>query len=212
MSFYCCVCLLKRQNKHIHVLKIQKEQLSRATVQLFSRRFIGVTVFLLEWNRETQFLYLNQIKFSIKKVFIAWIVKLSSLRIVLSRCQLFVLSNSSVYVEGPGGHASRYSIKWLTENTYQEVKRKTVQPRILWNTDIYKNANIASAKWDTFMKCDAELKAFLQIHLLYGIAFVDGVPATVEATEALCERVSLIRYVYASCYTFIVRSHFHKAP
>lgn len=123
-----------------------------------------------------------------------------------------MLSNSSVYVEGPGGHVSRYSIKWLTENTYQEVKRKTVQPRILWNTDIYKNANIASAKWDTFMKCDAELKAFLQIYLLYGIAFVDGVPATVEATEALSERVSLIRYVYASCYTFIVRSHFHKVP
>lgn len=137
---------------------------------------------------------------------------MSSLRIVLSQCQLFVLSNSSVYVEGPGGHVSRYSIKWLTENTYQEVKRKTIQPRILWNTDIYKNANIASAKWDTFMKCDAELKAFLQIYLLYGIAFVDGVPATVEATEALSERVSLIRYVYASCYTFIVHNHFHKAP
>lgn len=124
--------------------------------------------------------------------------KLSDLRITLSQCHLctlFVLNNCSVYAEGPSGHVSRYSIKWLTENTFQRVKQRSVQPRILWNTDIYKNANIASAKWDTFMKSDDELKAFLQIYLLYGIAFVDDVPATVEATEDLSQRVSLIRYV-----------------
>lgn len=115
-------------------------------------------------------------------------------------------------MEGPDGHVSRYSIMWLTENAFQEVKRRTVQPRILWNTDIYKNANIASAKWDTFMKSDDELKAFLQTYLLYGIAFVDDVPATVEDTEALSQRVSLIRCVYPFCYTFIVCSHCHKAP
>lgn len=130
----------------------------------------------------------------------------------VSNLTIILANNSSVYMEGPGGHVSSYSIQWLTENTYQAVKRRTVQPRILWNSDIYKNANIASAKWDTFMKSDAELKAFLQIYLLYGFAFVDGVPATVEATEALSQRVGLIRYVYASCYTFIVRCHFHKAP
>lgn len=110
-------------------------------------------------------------------------------------------------MEGPGDHVSRYSIKWLNENTYQDVKRRTVQPRILWNTDIYKNANIASAKWDTFMQSDDDLRAFLQTYLLYGIAFVDDVPATVEDTEALSQRVSLIRYFYAVCYTFL-----HKAP
>lgn len=124
-----------------------------------------------------------------------------------------MLNNCSVYAKGPGGHVSRYSIKWLTENTFQEVKRRSVQPRILWNTDIYKNANISSAKWDTFIKSDDELKAFLQTFLLYGIAFVDDVPVTVEATEALSQRVSLIRYVNTFItHLFIVRSHFHKAP
>lgn len=113
----------------------------------------------------------------------------------------------SFYVEGPGGHVSRYGIKWLTENSYQEVERRTVQPRILWNKDVYTNANIASAKWDTFMKSDDELKTFLQNYLLYGIAFVDDVPATVEATEAVSQRVSLIRFVYA----LILHSNFHSA-
>lgn len=98
-------------------------------------------------------------------------------------------------MEGPDGHVSRYSLEWLTENSYQEVKQRTVQPRILWNRDIYKNAHIASAKWDTFMESDNELKTFLHNYLLYGIAFVDDVPATVEATEAVSRRVSLIRYL-----------------
>lgn len=89
---------------------------------------------------------------------------------------------------------SKYSLSWLAENSYEGKKQSSVQPRILWNSDVYKQANIPSAKWDTFMSSDEELKRFLQNYLLYGIAFVDGVPATVEATEAVTQRVSLIRY------------------
>ncbi|XP_044227468.1 trimethyllysine dioxygenase, mitochondrial isoform X2 [Thunnus albacares] len=93
----------------------------------------------------------------------------------------------------PGGHVSKYSLGWLAENSYERQKQMTVQPRVLWNSDIYTKANISSAKWDKFMSCDDELKKFLQSYLLYGIAFVDDVPATVEATEAVTQRVSLIR-------------------
>lgn len=89
---------------------------------------------------------------------------------------------------------SKYSLGWLAENSYEEKEQATVQPRILWNADIYKNADIPSAKWDKFMSCDSELKKFLQNYLLYGIAFVDDVPTTVEATELVTQRVSLIRY------------------
>lgn len=108
---------------------------------------------------------------------------------------LIVASNNifHVCISGPDGHVSRYSLSWLAENSYERKKQSTVQPRILWNSDIYKNANIPSAKWDTFMSCDDELKKFLQSYLLYGIAFVDDVPATVEATEAVSQRVSLMR-------------------
>ncbi|TWW74971.1 trimethyllysine dioxygenase, mitochondrial [Takifugu flavidus] len=120
------------------------------------------------------------------------------------RPQSASVEEDRLVITWPGGHVSSYSFKWLTENSYQEVKRKTVQPRILWNKDVYENANIASAKWDTFMKSDDELKTFLQNYLLYGIAFVDDVPATVEATEAVSQRVSLIRettYGKMWCFT-----------
>lgn len=70
-----------------------------------------------------------------------------------------------------------------------------MQPRILWNADIYSSAKVPAASWDKFMNCDEELKNFLNNFLLYGIAFVEGVPPTLEATEIATERVSLIRSV-----------------
>ncbi|CAB1442192.1 unnamed protein product [Pleuronectes platessa] len=101
------------------------------------------------------------------------------------------------------GHVSKYSLNWLAQNSYERKKQSTVQPRILWNSDIYKNKNVPSAKWEKFMSCDEELKQFLQHYLLYGIAFVDDVPATVEATEAVSKRVSLIRETtYGGMWSF----------
>ncbi|XP_053298415.1 trimethyllysine dioxygenase, mitochondrial [Pleuronectes platessa] len=101
------------------------------------------------------------------------------------------------------GHVSKYSLNWLAQNSYERKKQSTVQPRILWNSNIYKNKNVPSAKWEKFMSCDEELKQFLQNYLLYGIAFVDDVPATVEATEAVSKRVSLIRETtYGGMWSF----------
>uniref|UniRef100_A0A3Q0SDN0 Trimethyllysine dioxygenase, mitochondrial n=1 Tax=Amphilophus citrinellus TaxID=61819 RepID=A0A3Q0SDN0_AMPCI len=100
---------------------------------------------------------------------------------------------STPWTVWPGGHVSKYSLSWLAENSFERKKQLTVQPRILWNSDIYRNANIPSSKWDKFMSCNDELKKFLQNYLLYGIAFVDDVPATVEATEAVTQRVGLVR-------------------
>lgn len=94
---------------------------------------------------------------------------------------------------GPGGHVSKYSLSWLAENSYEGRKEVTEQPRVLWNANVYQNAGISAARWDKFMSCDNEVKTFLQNYLLYGVAFVDGVPATVEATEEVTRRVSLVR-------------------
>ncbi|XP_054612059.1 trimethyllysine dioxygenase, mitochondrial [Dunckerocampus dactyliophorus] len=104
----------------------------------------------------------------------------------------------------PGGHVSKYSLSWLAENSYEAMNQRTVQPRILWNADSYNNAHVPSTTWDTFMSSDDEVKKFLQNYLLYGIAFVNDVPVTIEATEAVCNRVSLIRettYGRMWCFT-----------
>ncbi|XP_068456848.1 trimethyllysine dioxygenase, mitochondrial [Clinocottus analis] len=104
----------------------------------------------------------------------------------------------------PGGHVTTYSLSWLAENSYEGKKQRAVQQRVLWTSDVYTKANIRPAKWDAFMSSDEEVKRFLQNYLLYGIAFVDDVPATVEATEAVSRRVSLIRettYGRMWCFT-----------
>lgn len=94
---------------------------------------------------------------------------------------------------GPDGHITRYNLPWLVKNSYEGQTLSAVQPRILWNSEIYKNAKIPSASWDQFMSCDEELKNFLNNFLLYGIAFVEDVPATLDATETVSKRVSIIR-------------------
>lgn len=94
---------------------------------------------------------------------------------------------------GPDGHITQYKLDWLAQNSYEGQKHSAMQPRNLWNGNSYTQANVPSASWDKFMSCDKELKQFLSNFLLYGIAFVEGVPATVEATELATQRVSLIR-------------------
>lgn len=97
------------------------------------------------------------------------------------------------FPQGPDGHVTRYNLAWLAKNSYAGQKWSAVQPRILWNSEIYSNAKVPSASWEKFMSCDEELKAFLNNFLLYGIAFVEDAPATIDATEAVTKRVSIIR-------------------
>lgn len=94
---------------------------------------------------------------------------------------------------GPDGHITRYNLEWLAKNSYEGQKWSAMQPRMLWNTEIYSNAKVPSASWEKFMSCDEELKTFLNNFLLYGIAFVEEVPATIDATETVTKRVSIIR-------------------
>ncbi|XP_016410858.1 trimethyllysine dioxygenase, mitochondrial-like [Sinocyclocheilus rhinocerous] len=103
------------------------------------------------------------------------------------------VDENNLFLTWPDGHITRYNLTWLAQNSYEGQKRSAVQPRILWSADIYSSAEVPSASWDKFMSCDEELKNFLNNFLLYGIAFVEGVPPTLEATETATQRVSLIR-------------------
>lgn len=94
---------------------------------------------------------------------------------------------------GPDGHITRFNLAWLVKNSYEGQKLSAIQPRILWNSEIYNNAKVSSVSWEKFMSCDEELKTFLNNFLLYGIAFVEDVPPTVDATETVTKRISIIR-------------------
>ncbi|XP_010219812.1 PREDICTED: trimethyllysine dioxygenase, mitochondrial-like [Tinamus guttatus] len=97
------------------------------------------------------------------------------------------------FAKGPDGHVTRYGLEWLVKNSYEGQKQQVMHPRILWNADIYQQAQIPSVDCRSFLETDEGLKEFLQNFLLYGIAFVENVTPTKEDTEVLAERISLIR-------------------
>ncbi|XP_063793637.1 trimethyllysine dioxygenase, mitochondrial isoform X1 [Pseudophryne corroboree] len=103
------------------------------------------------------------------------------------------VDETTLYLTWPDGHMTRYGLDWLSQNSYEGQKQQLVQPRILWNAKIYREADVPAVSCSEFLETDEGLRDFLYNFLLYGIAFVDDVPATREDTERVAERISHIR-------------------
>ncbi|KAM9234710.1 LOW QUALITY PROTEIN: trimethyllysine dioxygenase, mitochondrial-like [Dugong dugon] len=103
------------------------------------------------------------------------------------------LDDTTVFFTWPDGPVTRYDLEWLVKNSYEGQKQKIIQPRILWNAEIYQQAQVSPVDFQSFLETNEGLKTFLQNFLLYGIAFVENVLPTQEHTETLAKRISLIR-------------------
>ncbi|KAM9668369.1 trimethyllysine dioxygenase, mitochondrial isoform 2-T2 [Dama dama] len=109
------------------------------------------------------------------------------------------LDEATLFFTWPDGHVTRYDLDWLVKNSYEGQKQKVIQPRILWNAEIYQQAQVPAVDFQTFLETKEGLKNFLQNFLLYGIAFVENVPPTQEHTEKLAKRISLISIQVFHC-------------
>ncbi|XP_037678310.1 trimethyllysine dioxygenase, mitochondrial isoform X2 [Choloepus didactylus] len=109
------------------------------------------------------------------------------------------LDETTLFFTWPDGHVTRYDLDWLVKNSYEGQKQKVIQPRILWNAEIYQQAQVPSVDFQSCLETNEGLKTFLQNFLLYGIAFVENVPPTQEHTEKLAERISLISIQVFHC-------------
>ncbi|NXP41251.1 TMLH protein, partial [Leiothrix lutea] len=103
------------------------------------------------------------------------------------------VDDTTLFLTWPDGHVTRYGLEWLAKNSYEGQKQQVMHPRILWNAEIYRQAQVPSVDCRSFLETDEGLKEFLQNFLLYGIAFVENVTPTKEDTKILAERVSIIR-------------------
>uniref|UniRef100_A0A803VT72 Trimethyllysine dioxygenase, mitochondrial n=1 Tax=Ficedula albicollis TaxID=59894 RepID=A0A803VT72_FICAL len=103
------------------------------------------------------------------------------------------VDGSTLFLTWPDGHVTRYGLEWLAKNSYEGQKQQVVHPRILWNAEIYQQAQVPSIDCQRFLQTDEGLKEFLQSFLLYGIAFVENVTPTKEHTEIVAKRISIIR-------------------
>ncbi|KAM9451698.1 trimethyllysine dioxygenase, mitochondrial [Clarias gariepinus] len=113
------------------------------------------------------------------------------------------VDEETLFLTWPDGHNTRYNLDWLAKTSYEGQTLSAIQPRVLWNSEIYGSAKVPSVSWENFMSSDEEVKMFLNNFLLYGIAFVEDVPATIDATETVTKRVSIIREtMYGRMWSF----------
>ncbi|XP_072126695.1 trimethyllysine dioxygenase, mitochondrial [Mobula birostris] len=110
--------------------------------------------------------------------------------------------NDTIYITWPDNHMTKYGLSWLVNHSF-EGRKQTVQKRILWNAAVYKEAQMPYITYNAVMESDEELKHFLETFLLYGVCFIEEVPVSLEATEAVALRVGLIREsIYGRMWDF----------
>ncbi|KAI8809406.1 hypothetical protein BJ742DRAFT_747722 [Cladochytrium replicatum] len=95
-----------------------------------------------------------------------------------------------------GGHVSEYTLEWLREHWYDPpVKTQTVLNRICGGSEL--ENKLPTVSFDEVMQSDkGQLIAAhsnFTVQDVYGIAFVDGVPASEEGTRKVSERIAFIR-------------------
>ncbi|XP_069749421.1 trimethyllysine dioxygenase, mitochondrial [Narcine bancroftii] len=110
--------------------------------------------------------------------------------------------NDTIYITWPDSHMTKFKLSWLTKHSF-EGQKQSLSNHILWNAAIYKEAQMPYITYNAIMESDEELKTFLQTFLLYGISFIEEVPASVKATEDVALRVGLIREsIYGRMWDF----------
>ncbi|XP_078268479.1 trimethyllysine dioxygenase, mitochondrial [Rhinoraja longicauda] len=110
--------------------------------------------------------------------------------------------NDAIYITWPDNHMTKFDLSWLAKHSF-EGQNQTVQKRILWNAAVYNEAKMPYVTYNAVMESDKELKKFLEAFLLYGVSFIEEVPVSVEATEAIALRIGLIREsIYGRMWDF----------
>ncbi|HEY4164879.1 MAG TPA: trimethyllysine dioxygenase [Dongiaceae bacterium] len=104
-------------------------------------------------------------------------------------------------IEWQDGHVSAFDAAWLRGAT--RVRSAVEAPQIVWD-DARISAEVPKVAYDAVMAGDdAGLKEWLEKIERYGFAFVEGVPATPEATQAVAKRAAYIREtIFGGYYDF----------
>ncbi|KND01253.1 trimethyllysine dioxygenase [Spizellomyces punctatus DAOM BR117] len=90
-------------------------------------------------------------------------------------------------------HVSVFDLEWLRYNSYNPPLRKAKErPQLLWRADDLVQ-NLPVVPYAEVMEDDNLLKTCLLQIETFGISFIDGIPSTVEATDALARRITFVR-------------------
>lgn len=94
-----------------------------------------------------------------------------------------------------GIHESLYTWEWLHRHSYAPRLEKYISAQIkLWGKEIENES--PTVAYEAVMASDAGVAEWTSKIQVYGFCFVDGVPATPEATKELLERIAHIRHTH----------------
>ncbi|KAI9473729.1 MAG: trimethyllysine dioxygenase [Benjaminiella poitrasii] len=107
-------------------------------------------------------------------------------------------TENGLVVTWPDGHRSTYAWDWLYTHSYSPVLR-TSEPLAnkkpkLWDAEL----KSTPVDYEAVMQTNEGLRQWIDQLETYGIAFVEGVPTTIEDTEKLARRVCFLRETHYS--------------
>ncbi|KAI9190164.1 hypothetical protein H9P43_001597 [Blastocladiella emersonii ATCC 22665] len=114
-----------------------------------------------------------------------------------------VAEKGAVKITWPDGHVSTFEDSWLANHAYSDKSEfrhleRTFPPK-LWGAEIAKAP--PAVQYDEVMdKSNKGLGKWLENIAVYGFSFVHGVPATIEKTKELSERIAFIRETHYGTY------------
>ncbi|HVT50657.1 MAG TPA: trimethyllysine dioxygenase [Dongiaceae bacterium] len=123
---------------------------------------------------------------------------------VAARRISFAANDPALEIEWQGGHLSRFEDAWLRANT--RLRTAATEQRELWDEAALGDAT-PQVEYAALMAAGADgdrvLKDWLEQIERLGFAFVEGVPATPEATQAVARRAAYIREtIFGGYYDF----------
>ncbi|XP_070537715.1 trimethyllysine dioxygenase, mitochondrial-like isoform X2 [Ptychodera flava] len=104
----------------------------------------------------------------------------------------------------PDGHQSTYSFDWMVNNICTGTNLSDLSKMLrLWDAKRLEDSPPVTVSFGKYISGDEHLKMVLQNLAEYGFAIVTDTPATIEHTQKVAERISIIREtLYGKMYSF----------
>lgn len=103
-------------------------------------------------------------------------------------------SDDSLVLTWEDGHISSYDVQWLVKNSYDGYKQVKQNQKTLWNgNSVNPLFDSSTVPYENYMKSEDGVKSLLKAILNLGFGIVTEMPATLEATQEIAERICAIQ-------------------
>ncbi|XP_066999579.1 trimethyllysine dioxygenase, mitochondrial isoform X2 [Anabrus simplex] len=108
----------------------------------------------------------------------------------------YSVKDELLHITWPDGHHSQYPLSWLKENTYSNYYDAQKSKWIPWNKGNVNTCGVAKVDLKEYSQTQSGLREVVKSLVTFGVAFVQNVPPTVEATEKVVENISHVHRTF----------------